>query len=120
MRKTMTAIVASVLLVAACGESGPPKPEGRYQSKLGPGQTFTLNFLDGSTVEASFDEGAGGGAPESYKTSYTMASVGTITMKIPDQERQADSDAPEALTLKRNGEALEMNMQGMTIRFDKS
>jgi hypothetical protein len=119
MRKTIMAIVASVLVVAACGESGPPAPEGRYQSKFGPGQTFTLNFVDGSTVEASFDEG-GGGSPESYKTSYTMADDGTITMKIPEQERQASSDAPEALILKRNGEALEMTMQGMTIRFDKS
>ncbi len=118
MQKALFAIAAAALVVAACGKSGPPSPEGRYQSKLAPGQTFTLDFIDGSTVEASFDEG--NGAPESYKTSYTMSSDGTITLKIPDNERQASPDAPPVLILKRNGEALEMNMQGMTIRFDKT
>jgi hypothetical protein len=115
--KTIVAIAAAAIVVAACGKSGPPPPKGQYQSKFGPEQTFTLNFVDGSTVEASFDEG--GGAPESYKTSYTMSDDGTITMKIPENERQG-SDAPDALILKRSGEALEMTMQGMTIRFDKT
>ena len=115
MHRAIVAIVAAALVVAACGKSGPPAPEGKYQSKL-PGQTLTLNFLDDSNVEVSMDEGHG--SSDSHKTSYTMSSDGTVTVKIPAEGRSPD--APEAFVLKRNGEALEMSMQGMTIRFDKS
>ena len=62
-KKTIVALVASTIVIAACGKSGPPAPKGQYQSKFGPEQTFTLMFVDEGTVEASFDEGSGAPKP---------------------------------------------------------
>lgn len=52
----------------------------------------------------------------SYRTTF-VTTGDTILMKVPEGERQAGS--PDSLTLKRNGEALEMTVEGVTIRFEK-
>jgi hypothetical protein len=112
--RTAAAIaVFSLALLAGCGKSGPSAPTGVYQSKMGPDQTMSFNFLPNNEIEASFSEG---GRTKSYKTSY-VTSGDDIIINVPESERQ--SDGPAALTLKRNGEALELTMQGMTIRYEK-
>ncbi len=110
---SIAALVTAALLLAGCGKSGPPAPSGTYQSKFGPDQSFSLKFLDGNQVEATFREG---GRDKSYRTSY-VTSGESIVMAVPEGERK--SGGPDSLTLKRNGEALELTMDGMTMRFDK-
>ncbi len=113
---TFPAVFAAAVLslvIAGCGKSGPPAPSGTYQSKFGPDQSFSLKFMDSNQVEATFREG---GQDKSYRTSF-VTSGDTIVMAVPEGERQ--SGGPDSLTLKRNGEALELTMDGMTMRFDK-
>lgn len=108
-----TIAVLSFALLAGCGKSGPAAPSGMYQSKMGPEQTMSFNFLGNNEIEASFSDG---GRVESYKTSY-VTSGDDIIINVPENERK--SGGPASLTLKHNGEALELTMQGMTLRFDK-
>ncbi len=119
-------LVVSLALLAACGNdssdrqsgggeagvasSGPPT--GTYQSKLGPDQTFFLNFLGDSDVEVTMRDG---GQDESYRTSFVV-SGDTVTVNIPEAERQ---EGLESMLLKRNGERLEWTIEGMTIAFVK-
>jgi hypothetical protein len=112
MAATVVAVF-SLAMLAGCGESGPAAPSGTYQSKLGPDQTFSLIFLGNNEMEAKISEG---GRDESYKTSF-VTSGDTIIMNIPEAERQPGR--PASMTLERNGDALEMTVEGTTIRFVK-
>jgi hypothetical protein len=112
-RTAAAIVVFSLAVLAGCGKSGPSAPSGMYQSKMGPDQTMSFNFLPNNELEASITEG---GRTNSYRTSY-VTSGDDIIMNVPESHRQ--SDGPAALTLERNGDALELTMQGMTIRFEK-
>ena len=87
-------------------------PTGTYQSKLGPDQTFFLNFLGDDADEVTMRDG---GQDESYRTSFVM-SGDTVSVNIPEAERQ---EGLESMILKRNGERLEWTIEGMTIAFVK-
>lgn len=109
------AVVLSLALLSGCGKGGggAAAPSGTYRSTFGPDQSFSLNFLGGSAVEATLREG---GRDKSYKTSF-VTSGDSIILAVPEGERE--SGGPDSLTLKRNGDALELTMQGMTMRFEK-
>ena len=108
---TVLAIVA-LASATGCG-GGAPELSGTYQSKLGPGQTLSLKFLGNNEMQATMSED---GRDESYTTSY-ITSGDKIIMNIPEAERQ--SGGPTSMEFKRNGAALEMTMEGMTMRFEK-
>ena len=119
-------LMVSLALLAACGNDSSGRqsgggeegvassspPTGTYQSKLGPDQTFFLNFLSDSDVEVTMRDG---GQDESYRTSFVV-SADTVTVTIPEAERQ---EGLESMLLKRNGERLEWTIEGMTIAFVK-
>ncbi len=120
-------LVVSLALLAACGNdssgsqggggggvanTNSSPPTGTYQSKLGPDQTFFLNFLSESDVEVTMRDG---GQDESYRTSFVV-SGDTVTVNIPEAERQ---EGLESMLLKRNGEMLEWTIEGMTVAFVK-
>ena len=120
MNRTRTSILLgaaalSLALLSGCGKGGggASAPSGTYQSKFGPDQSFSLNFLGGNEVEATFREG---GRDKSYKTSF-VTSGDNIVLAVPEGERE--SGGPDSLTFKRMGDALELTMQGMTMRFEK-
>jgi len=126
--KTMTAAILAVSLAAmagcgndsSSGKAGGEKggmasnsaPAGTYQSKLGPDQIFFLNFTDNNNVEATVRDG---GQDESFTTGFVM-SGDTVIVTIPEKQRQAGM---ESMNLKRNGEALEWTVEGMTVTFVK-
>ncbi len=110
---TVAVAVLSLTLLVACGKGGGSELTGTYKSKMGPGQSLSLKFLGNNELEATFNEG---GRDESYRTEF-VTSGDSIIMNIPESERQ--HDGPASLTFKRNGEALELTMEGMTMRFEK-
>jgi hypothetical protein len=112
-RLTAAALTAFTLVWATGCGSGTSELSGTYQSKLGPGQTLSLKFLGNNEMQATMTED---GRDESYKTSY-ITSGDKIIMNIPESERQ--SGGPTSMEIRRNGAALEMTMEGMTMRFEK-
>lgn len=130
--QAMAAVVLAVTLamIAGCGNSGDHNgsgkasgggnggvagysiPIGTYQSKLGPDQIFFLNFLGNNDIEVTIRDG---GRDESYTTTFVL-SEDSLIVNIPEEERQ---DGLESMILKRNGEALEWTIEGMTIAFVK-
>jgi hypothetical protein len=111
--RSVFAAALLMLVIAGCGKSGPAAPTGTYQTKLAPNQTLSLTFLGDDAMEVKMNEG---GKLESYKKNF-VTSGETIVMNIPEAERQ--SGGPNSMTLKRNGEALEWAIEGMTLRFEK-
>ena len=119
-------LVVSLAVTAGCGNdnsggqggggegdlASSSAPTVTHQSKLGPDQTFFLNFLSDSDVEVTMRDGA---QDESYRTSFVV-SGDTVTVNIPEAERQ---EGLESMLLKRNGERLEWTIEGMTIAFVK-
>jgi len=108
-----TIMVALIVMVALAGCGGDSGPTGTYQSKLGPGQTFSLKFLGNDEMEVTINEN---GMNDSYKTNF-VTKGDTIVMNIPEAKRQ--TGRPASMEFKRNGEAFEMTAEGMTIRFEK-
>lgn len=120
--QTLVAAVIAMFSLAAmtgCDNGGSgdndsnTAPTGTYQSKMGPDQIFYLNFLGDNEIEAKMSDG---GQDESYRTTF-VTSGDTIIMNIPEAERQPGG--LDSMILKRNGEALEWTVEGMTIRFVK-
>lgn len=129
MKSTYHQIISAVILafslvaVAGCGndddssrdrsDANSTMPTGNYQSKLGPDQILSLNFTGNNNVQVTMMDGA---HEESYVTSF-VTSGETIVVNIPEAERRAAR--AESMTLKRNGQALEWVVEGMTITLAK-